>query len=584
MLQEITEILPRRTGAALRFRSFAAGRVALLWVASIVLASACVRLFFALRTPAPWILPDELVYTHLARSFAETGHFAIREQPFSAWSFGPLYPILMAPFFRLASPANAYLAAKVFNCVLFSLAAVPAFLLAKRAVGGRSALIVAALTVFVPSAIYTSKVMTESLAYALFLTAALMIVRAIEAPSRSHELAALGAIAAAAAARGQLIVLFPAFVVTLLITRRPPMAYRLTWLATMLGVLGVLALRANLAGTHSAAFAPVGVGAFISSLFNHLVEFDLYLGAIPVAALVFVSSRRGDLAMRAICTLAATTTILLAASAARYLVAVEGGKPALTFDRYLFYATPLILIAFLAWLEQGAPRPRRRITAVVAAAVVGLPLALPYSDLLTGRQWGTNSSTVGLVPWGILKVATQTVAPVYVGLLIGGAVLAYAVYRTSRRSWLLGFVIANFAIVGLVAQLGNASVSNRALAAGVGADRSWIDTAVGPDADVSAIWSSREAGMTKRWYTIWENEFFNRSVRRVYVIGRPMRYALPQIPLQRQSRRLYSVEGRRFVARYVLVDAGTAVEGTRIAADSHTGMVLLRVNGPVSLR
>ena len=191
---------------------------------------------------------------------------------------------------------------------------------------------------------------------------------------------------------------------------------------------------------------------------------------------------------------------------------------------------------------------------------------------------------MGLVPWGILSVATGTLTAVYVALLLGGALLAYVVCRTTNRSLLLAMVIATFASIGLVAQLGNAAVSKRALRAGIGSDRSWIDDAVGPQARVSAVWASDNGALTNRWYTIWENELFNESVRRVYVLGTPMRYALPQVPLQREGRELYSGDGKPFVAEYVLTDARTPLEGTQIAADSRTGMVLLRVRGAVSLR
>jgi dolichyl-phosphate-mannose-protein mannosyltransferase len=581
MLREATEILPAHTGVALRSRVSAA----VYWLIAIVAASAAVRILFALSTPAPWILPDELVYTHLARSLAETGHFAVREQPFSAWSFGPLYPALIAPLYRIASPEDAYAAVKVLNCLLFSLAAVPAYLLARRVLTERSALILAALAVCVPSAVYTSKVLTESLAYPLFLVAALMIVRAVEAPSRAGELAALASIVVATLARGQLVVLFPAFLITLVIVaRRQAAAYRLTWLAFIVGLASLLVFRGELAGGHGAAFTGVSVPALAASFFNHLVEFDLYLGAIPVAGLAFVLWRNRDGSLRIICVLAATVTVLFAASSARYLVAVEGGHPALTFDRYLFYAAPLILIAFLAWLERGLPRPRMLVTVTVAAAVCALPLALPYGELLTGRQWGTNSSTVGLVPWGILKVASGNLASVYVVLLLGAAALGYAVCRATNGSRLIAIVVVTYASAGLLAQLGNATVAKRALRAGIGTDRSWIDDAVGPTANVSALWVGKSDALTKRWYTIWENELFNKSVRRVYVLGSPMRYALPQIQLHREGRRLYSGDGKPLVAEYVLTDGRTPLDATRIASDSKTGMVLLRVRGPVSLR
>src|SRR5882724_315942 len=85
-------------------------------VAAVVVLSAAVRFWIAARTNVPWILPDELIYTDLARSFSQTGHFAVRGEPFSAWSFGPLYPVAIAPAFGLVqSLSGAYLAVKAVN-------------------------------------------------------------------------------------------------------------------------------------------------------------------------------------------------------------------------------------------------------------------------------------------------------------------------------------------------------------------------------------------------------------------------------------------------------------------------------------
>ena len=62
-----------------------------------------------------------------------------------------------------------------------------------------------------------------------------------------------------------------------------------------------------------------------------------------------------------------------------------------------------------------------------------------------------------------------------------------------------------------------ASVSTTALAAGTGGDESdWIDRAVGTDAQVTVVWTGKTS-----LYTIWENEFFNRSVGLVYNLATP---------------------------------------------------------------
>jgi hypothetical protein len=584
-----------------------------LSLVGIVLGSTGVRILAAIQTSAPWILPDELVYSHLARSFAATGHFAVRGEAFPPWSFGPLYPILIAPIFAVSSMATAYAAVKLVNCVLFSLAAVPAYFLARKVMGKRLALIVAALTVFVPSAVYTSKIMTESLAYPLFLTAVLAIVRALEVRSWRREVAAILMIALAALARGQLIVLFPAFLATLVIVASGDerdaagrlglhgvvarvAAYRLTWLALFLGLCATAAatfggLSEEIAGGHGEAFAATDVSALARSFLNHVVELDLYLGAVPVAATAFVgvvAFRRGsnERLLRALCALGLTTTLFLAASAARYLVAVEGatGDHIPVFDRYLFYAAPLILITFLAWFERGMPRPRA--TVATALVVAAAPLALPYAALLDGRQWGTNSSTVGLVPWAALRTATGSLLAVYFVLIAGGAWLAYLTARATRPRWVLVVVAGNFMIANFLAQAGNAALSHRAVRLGLGgtATPSWIDTATPAGAEVSAVWSGSGELAWKRWFTIWENEFFNQKVRDVYVLREPMRYDLPQVRLTRRGSAVLLPDGRPFVAPYVLIDAATPVAGTLVAEDPDSGMALFKVDGRVLLR
>ena len=90
-----------------------------VWLAGIVAVSAGVRLLFALWVPAPWLFIDELKYSELAKSFAATGHFAIRDmQGVEAW---PLYPLLIAPAYAaFDNLPHAYMAVKAINSVLMS--------------------------------------------------------------------------------------------------------------------------------------------------------------------------------------------------------------------------------------------------------------------------------------------------------------------------------------------------------------------------------------------------------------------------------------------------------------------------------
>ncbi len=93
---------------------------------------------------------DELLYSELAKTLAEHGHFLVRGEPYSG--LGVVYPALIAPAFRLfGSVPDAYVAAKAINSVVMSLAAVPAYFLARRVVRPGLALVAALLTVAVPS-------------------------------------------------------------------------------------------------------------------------------------------------------------------------------------------------------------------------------------------------------------------------------------------------------------------------------------------------------------------------------------------------------------------------------------------------
>src|SRR4029079_8283919 len=78
---------------------------------------------------------------------------------------------------------DAYAAAKAINGVVMSLAAVPAYLLPRRLLQPRLALVAAALSVAVPSMLYTGTLMTENVFYPLFLVVVLALVMTLERPT-----------------------------------------------------------------------------------------------------------------------------------------------------------------------------------------------------------------------------------------------------------------------------------------------------------------------------------------------------------------------------------------------------------------
>src|SRR5215510_3719720 len=100
------------TGTGIRARALAIP--AWVWLVGIVVVSIAVRIALARRMVAPWIMIDEVVYSELAKSFAGSGEFLVRDVPSRGYGF--VYPVLIAPAWRLFAPVpEAYAAAKTIN-------------------------------------------------------------------------------------------------------------------------------------------------------------------------------------------------------------------------------------------------------------------------------------------------------------------------------------------------------------------------------------------------------------------------------------------------------------------------------------
>src|SRR5262245_4439675 len=162
-------------------------------LAAIVVVSAAVWGALGLLSPTPRIFPDELLYVEIAKSLAEGGLPAVRDT--TTADYGLLYPLLMAPSFALSPDAEtAYTVVRIVNALVMSLAAVPAFFLARRFVERRSAYAVAVFTVLVPSMAFVGTLLTEVVLYPTFLLSLLAITAAVERPTRRRQAFAFGSI------------------------------------------------------------------------------------------------------------------------------------------------------------------------------------------------------------------------------------------------------------------------------------------------------------------------------------------------------------------------------------------------------
>jgi dolichyl-phosphate-mannose-protein mannosyltransferase len=565
------------------------------WVVlgAIVLGSTLARCALAFLGPAPWILPDELIYAELGRSLVESGGFLLREEPFSALSFGPLYPIVTAPAYLLPMPA-AYLTVKLLNALLFSTAAIPAYLLAGRLLSRRLALTAAALAVAIPSGVYTTKVMTESVAYPAFLLAVLAMTIAFERPRARTQLAVLAAIGLAVLARAQMIVLLPAFVTAIVLISvvhvpRADVAGRLrrfkaTWIALGLLVAAAAAVAvlrgAELLGRRSDLLEQIRPFAFPRMLLYHAAELDLYLAVIPVVAAVAAvrAAFAGDASPQL-----RTFGILLASVSAWLfaLVAVFATRPEPVlqlFDRYLFYLVPLALIALLAFPEIR-PHVRRNFLIGVAAVAALIPLTLPFDELLDGRVWGTSSSSVGLVLWyGVKSALTSWVFLAFVATFT--ALMALRAVRVTTLRGLVVPVLATFVASGLVAQVRGDAVARRIESLAVPSNPNWIDEAVGTGKAIT-IWGRGESPAEAPYFAFLQAEFFNGRIGRAYHLGAPTRADLPSTRLVVRARRLVLEDGTPLAARYVVTDSYLPLVGPVVARDRRSGLLLYEFAGPI---
>jgi hypothetical protein len=117
----------------------------------------------------PTVFNDELLYGKLSQSIAAGHWFSIRGEHV----FFPaiLAPLVQSPAWLLGSTMDAYTAAKLINAALMSAAVFPAYWLAVRVVRQSFALLTAAAAVATPALFYHGYLMSEALAYPVFLGA-----------------------------------------------------------------------------------------------------------------------------------------------------------------------------------------------------------------------------------------------------------------------------------------------------------------------------------------------------------------------------------------------------------------------------
>ena len=123
------------------------------------------------------------------------------------------------------------------------------------------------------------------------------------------------------------------------------------------------------------------------------------------------------------------------------------------------------------------------------------------------------------------------------------------------------------------------AASRDARTAGIGrTDRDWVDRAVTANASVAYV----RTGFGS-FYTVWENEFFNRSIGPVYNLIGSSVDPLPETVVTRRAEGSLVADGQAIRAQFVLADESAGVKGKEVARDPVGGTVLYRTGGPIVL-
>jgi len=571
-------------------------------VALIVLVSTAVRVALGVNAAGPWIFVDELIYSELGRS-ALSGP-AIRGVPTSGYGFG--YPLAIAPAYALFDNlVAAFTAVKVTNAFVMSLVAIPVYFTARTIMATRWALVAAALSVAVPAMAYTSVVMTESAFYPAFALAVMLMVLALRRPTIVRQLLVWPALVLCFEIRSQGAVLALVFVaaaaaIAVVDGLGGAAGARLSGLlrsfARFWPTLGVLVLGAvggvlylaqsgrtvgSLLGAYSITAEATDryqIRPMVAWFFLHLSELSLWLGMVPFAAALvligFACTRSASRDLRVFAIVGFLTTLGMTAVVAAFVVFANVGR---IEERNLFYIGIVPLIALCWWAASGLRRGDRWFPLVLVGAA-GLPLAIPYPGLL--NQTAT-SDTFGLfIPWALslrLFDPNLTVFAVAIGTIAAAALL---VYIPARRAWALVVIVAAwFAVTSVAVDIKTDRASQGAVAQGISGPRDWVDRAVGGGADVAVVYPGSLEPLK-----VWQNEFFNRSVKRVMTVSVPLPGSLPDaVVYPREGGLLYDVDGHRVEAPYVLAHDSTTVAGSVVAEDRPAHMVLVRADNPLRL-
>jgi Dolichyl-phosphate-mannose-protein mannosyltransferase len=477
----------------------------------IVVVSTLVRLAASIGHVTASFFPDEYLYSAVSRSLGADGRPLVRGEP--AHFPALLEPLAAAPLWALASIETAYRLVQAENAVFMSLAAIPAYLIARRVgLGSRYALACAAFAVAIPDLAFAPSILTDPMAYPLVLGALYAGLVALETGGWRAQLAFVGLAAAVTLTRVEYAVLVPVFVAGALVLDRRAAFHRqrlpfALFAAAALGALAfgphrVLGYYSYVVDLHlgTGLLKWAGLDLFFLALAGGVV---LVPGA--VVALLLPGRTRVE---RAFSALAVPFALALMVETA--LISSDGTQR--FRERYLFAILPLLPIAFGLYLKRG--RPGRSAVLAIAAAIAIAAALMPLSHAASGH--GSDDSPLlwsyNELQWHLGAVGASSL---FAACAIAAAGLAalLASKRMPRPAVVgLGAALVAVSALSLGASLFDTTYAQAIRAHLTAPNPSWVDAAhVGP---VDAIETDAAPPAS-----LMQQLFWNTSIEHELLLG-----------------------------------------------------------------
>ncbi len=543
----------------------------------------------AWRLETPWVFTDELEFAQLSRSFAEAGETARRGDPHG---FGSLYVLLIAPAWLLDDTAAAYETAKYIGVLVMTSSLFPAYALARMLVSPRPALFAAAATAAIPAFMYSSLLLSETLAYPYATLCFFLIARALTTQRPLPIALAVAAALVAPLVRGQLAVIPALFALAALgvfWSGERARGWRAGW------------SRWDWAG---AVLLAVGAALFVSEVISNrsaswdiatrlykdrIVElgaaaggaFTIGLGVLPVLVGVAVLARlpgeepsRALVAFRSLLAASIAAFWLYAGIKAAYISTVFAER---VYERNLIYLAPLFFVAMAVWLERRGVRLWALALATTGVGLLlgstGIQLDYPYFEAPgfsilaeANRDFGWSQQLLHDLLFPVLAVAAGIV------LLVHFAPARRAV-QTALVAVAAVLVVA-WNLTGQLAAANGSEIQSDLFRTNLPGALDWVDEANGGEPTLYLGQQIRDPT------GLWLLEFWNRSVDHVWSIDSTAPGPGPTLTPD-----LSTADGRLSPdprLSYVVVEPGIDLAGALVAEQG--ALRLLRVTPPLRLR